>query len=400
MSRTALGLWLHPLRHILDPAATVDWPRLLDLADALDDVLAAHPVGPDLPAGPERSRRLLLARRTLVAEHGFGDQSALGQLLAQFVCGYRDLDLRDGTGLGHGRLIARHGSAQARARWVPRLLAGELAGVAITEPHGGTRVTETRTRAVAAGDGWLLLSGRKCWINRLREAAVFVVFFRDPHGRLAAAAVDATDPGLGRTPAPPSGLAGWSWGVLDLDQVRVHPEDVLIGEGMALLRAHFATYRPWVTATALGGAAAVFDTVTAALAARDIDRVRDNALISIGRAHAQLTTALLGCSVAQHFAEHGHPQAETWSAATKAHGVDTAHTVTADLALLVGAAGFRHDSPIAKTRRDLAGLLLADGIHDSLYRRAGRAHTTPPVAVPTPRENTEVGQAAHLDAAG
>ncbi|SDD73615.1 acyl-CoA dehydrogenase family protein [Actinokineospora iranica] len=400
MTGEAIGLWLNPLRGVLDPAGTVDWTRLDELDAALDDVLAAHPVSPDLPPGPERSHRLRQVRRVLVAEGGFGDQPPLWQLLAQFVCGYRDIDLRDATGLGHARLIARHGTAPTRARWLPRLLAGELAGVAITEPHGGTRVTETRTHAVAGTDGWWLLSGRKCWISRLTEALVFVVFFRDPHGRLAVAAVDATDPGLRRTPVLPSGLAGWSWGVLDLHQVRVHPDDVLIGDAMALLREHFAVYRPWVTATAIGGASAVFDTVTTALAARDIDRTRDNALITIGRAHAQLATALMGCAVAEHLAEQGHHAAETWGAATKAHGVDTAHAAAAELALLVGAAGFRHDSPIAKTRRDLAGLLFADGIHDSLYRSAGRHHTTTPVAVPAPRQDTPEVQTAPVEAAG
>lgn len=81
-----------------------------------------------------------------------------------------------------------------------------------------------------------------------------------------------------------------------------------------------------------------------------------------------------------------HDHAETWAAATKAHGVDTANQTTAELALLLGATGFRADSPIAKTRRDLAGLLYADGIHDSLYRAAGKHHTAPTgTTIPQPR---------------
>ncbi|MGQ0841151.1 acyl-CoA dehydrogenase family protein [Actinokineospora sp.] len=399
MSSAAIGLWLHPLRQVLDPNATVNWQRLRRLAAELDDVLTTYPVGSDLPPGPERSHRLRQVRRVLVADGGFGDEPPLWQLLAQFVCGYRDVDLRDATGLGHGRLVARHATPTARGRWLPRLLAGELAGIAITEPHGGTRVTETRTYAVPARDGGLLLSGRKCWISRLTEAAAFVVFFRDWHGRLAAAVVDAATSGLRRTPVAPSGLAGWSWGALDLDQVRVRPDEILCGDGMALLREHFATYRPWVTATALGGAAAVFDIVTTTLAARDVDRIRDNALITIGRAHAQLATALLGCAVAEHLAEQGDQHANMWAAATKAHGVDVADHTAAELALLVGAAGFRADSPIAKTRRDLAGLLFADGIHDSLYRSAGRHHAGMPVAVPAPRDNTPAIHNAKVDAA-
>jgi hypothetical protein len=90
---------------------------------------------------------------------------------------------------------------------------------------------------------------------------------------------------------------------------------------------------------------------------------------------SQLVTALLGAVAASHLADTGYQQAEFWGAAMKAHGIDTANQATAELALLLGAVGFRADSPIAKTRRDLNGLLYADGIHDSLYRTAGKHHT-------------------------
>ncbi|WP_143532309.1 acyl-CoA dehydrogenase family protein [Saccharothrix sp. ALI-22-I] len=389
----AITTWLHPLRPVLDPAAYVDWTRLAALAQAVDEALDTYPVGPELPAGTERSRRLKAIRQRL-ADHGHLDtanQPALFQVLAQFVCGYRDIDLRDATGLGHGLLIARHGTPQARRKWIPRLLAGDLAGIAVTEPHGGSRPAATRTRAVAGPDGTWLVTGRKTWISRLTEAAVFVLFFRAPDGHLTAAAVDATEQGLHRTPVAPTGLAGWSWGILDLDAVPVRPDDLLRGNGMGLLREHFAGYRPLVTATALGGAAAIFDTVTEVLAVRkatgDLSRLRDSALVTLGRAHAQLVTALLGAVTAAHLAEAGHEDAELWGAATKAHGIDTANASTAELALLLGAAGFRHDCQTAKTRRDLAGLLYADGIHDSLYRMAGKHHTEDHhTAVPAPRE--------------
>jgi alkylation response protein AidB-like acyl-CoA dehydrogenase len=390
----AITGWLHPLRPVLDPVDRVDWTRLEALAAALDDTLEAYPVGADLPTGAERSRRLLAVRRELAARGHSDAGDHLFGVFAQFVCGYHDLDLRDATGLGHGVLIARHGSPQARRAWLPRLLAGGLAGIAVTEPHGGSRPAETRTRAVTGPDGTWLVTGRKTWISRLTEAAVFVVFFRAPDGRLAAAAVDAAAPGLHRQPVPPTGLAGWTWGILDLDAVPVRPRDVLHGDGMMLLREHFAGYRPLVTATALGGAAAVFDTVTATLAARqatgDLPRLRDSALITLGRTHAQLVTALLGVAVASHLADTGHHDAELWGAAMKAHGVDTANSAAAELAPLLGAAGFRADCRTAKTRRDLGGLLYADGIHDSLLRAAGKHHTSSANSViPAPRPASE-----------
>jgi len=49
-------------------------------------------------------------------------------VLLQFVCGYHDVNLRDSTGLGHGRLIAAHGTPQTRGRWLPRLLEGAIPG--------------------------------------------------------------------------------------------------------------------------------------------------------------------------------------------------------------------------------------------------------------------------------
>ncbi|MQY25165.1 acyl-CoA dehydrogenase family protein [Nocardia aurantia] len=373
----AVDAWLTPLRSLLDPGNRLDWPRLAALAGVLDEAGEIHPS----TGGQRRSDELRTVRIEL-ARHGLldtGQQPALFTVLAQFVCGYRDIDLRDSIGLGHGALIARHGGPEPRRRWIGRLLAGELAGIAVTEAHGGSNPAATTTSAVVASDGSWRVTGCKTWISRLTEAAVFVVFLRAPDGRLVAAAVDAAEPGLRRQSIPPAGLAGWSWGILGFDQVPVRPADILEGDGMMLLRNHFAGYRPLVTATALGGAAAMFDTVTTALADRnatdEVTRLRDTALVTVGRAHAQLVTGLLGAAAAATLAESGHPHAERWSAVTKAHGIDVANQAAADLMPLVGASGFRADGRLVKIRRDLGGLLYADGIHDSLYRAAGKQHT-------------------------
>jgi alkylation response protein AidB-like acyl-CoA dehydrogenase len=385
MTSDAITTWLQPLQQIIDPTSVIDWSRLACLDGELTTLLKTYPIGPDLAPGPERSERLLLIRQGMAA-CGFHGSAGVFQLLAQFLCGYHDMDLRDTIGLGHGRLIAEHAPEHARDRWIRRLTRGELAGIAITEPHGGSRPAETQTYAVLASDGTWLISGRKTWISRLTEAAVFVVFFRAPDGRLAAAAVDSSSPGLQRQPIAPTGLAGWTWGVLDLDAVPVNPvQDVLLGDGMGLLRSHFAAYRPLVTATALGGAAAVFDTVVSVLGRRDLPRLRDSALVTLGRTYVQLVTALLGCVTAVQHAETCCPDAEIWSCSMKAHGIDTAHSVAGELALLLGAAGYRADSFVGKTCRDLGGLQYADGIHDSLYRTAGKHHVAQRPPMPTPR---------------
>ena len=57
--------------------------------------------------------------------------------------------------------------------------------------------------------------------------------------------------------------------------------------------------------------------------------------------------------------------------------MDAAYQAASELALLTGAAGFTADCRTAITRADLNALLYADGIHDSLYRTAGRDITSP-----------------------
>ncbi|MGH3907524.1 MAG: acyl-CoA dehydrogenase family protein, partial [Pseudonocardiaceae bacterium] len=289
------------------------------------------------------------------------------------------------TGLGHGELIARHATPVVRTTWLPMLIAGELTGIAVTERHGGSRVREVTTRLVPAVGGGYRLVGEKCWISRLDEAAVFVVFAKDPMGRVAAAVIDGANPGLHRFPQQPVGLSGWSWGGLRLDSVRVTEEQLLgtPGTGLTIFRDHFAHYRPMVTATALGTAAGVHDAVCAHLASRqaryEITRVRDTAMVTIGRMFAGINAALLACLHAQRLSADQQPSADLWGRVAKAYGVDTAYQAVSELILLVGAAGFRFGHWMDKAKRDLNGLLYADGMHDSLYRSGGRTLLAMPV---------------------
>ena len=343
------------------------------------------------PAGhPGRGTELLAVRRTLaplIAEHDAAAAAAeqtspgapeLMQAARQMICGYHDLDLRDATGLGHGRMIARHASAATRQRWVPRLRAGELAGIAMTEASGGTRIRSITTSLVPASDGNWRLHGEKRWISRLTEAAVFVVFARVLDGPITAVVVDAASPGIHRYPEQPTGLGGWTWGRLVFDGVPVAKDDVLATtDGLELFADHFAHYRSLVTATALGAAAAAHDIVTAHLADRcrrgEIDRVRDHALMAVGRTHAQINSALLAALHTQRLAAHAHPAASLWGRTTKAHEDDLARGATDELTVLIGATGFTAAHRLQKLGGDLAALRYADGVHDSLYLSAGRA---------------------------
>ncbi|GGK15293.1 hypothetical protein GCM10010124_04910 [Pilimelia terevasa] len=368
---TAALEWLEPLRDAVPEVNLRGWHRLAGLADSIADLASAAP-----PAGAPDRPRWLLALRTELAGRGYRG-GPMWQTLAQFVAGFHDLDFRDATGAGHAAMIVRHAPAGTAALWRQRVDGGALVGIAATERHGGSRIRQISTSAREVGSRWLL-SGEKCWVSRLAEATALVVFFRDPHSAITAAVVDTDRPGLTRQLTPPVGLGGWSWGALQLRDVAVDPTVDLLGgpgAGLAVFRQHFTAFRPLVGATALGAAAGVHTLVRRTLAGRHaagvIDRVRDNALIALGRAHGELTAALLATLHTSRLAATGHPHADLAARVGKAVGVDVAHRAVAELAPLIGAAGFVAGSPIAKARADLGGLLYADGIHDALYRSAG-----------------------------
>jgi alkylation response protein AidB-like acyl-CoA dehydrogenase len=116
--------------------------------------------------------------------------------------------------------------------------------------------------------------------------------------------------------------------------------------------------------------------MTSTLAARhrirQLSQLRDTALTTVGRTAAELNSALLSAVTSARLTAQASSQAEVWARAVQAHGVQTAISAVEDLAPLIGASGFRAESPVAKARQDLDGLRYADGIHDSLPRSVGK----------------------------
>src|SRR5262249_55464158 len=60
-------------------------------------------------------------------------------------------------------MIASFGTDEQRARYLPRMAAGELhSAYSMTEPHAGSDVQSIRTRAERDGDEWVI-TGQKMW---------------------------------------------------------------------------------------------------------------------------------------------------------------------------------------------------------------------------------------------
>jgi acyl-CoA dehydrogenase len=176
-----------------------------------------------------------------------------------------------------GQVIARFGSEQQRAQFLPGLAAGELiASFALTESEAGSSPAGLRTSARRDGGDWVL-TGTKRFITNAPLADLFVVFARtDPQaaaGRgISAFVVDANSPGLSVGPRDHKmGQRGaWTAEVV-LDEVAV-PAERLVGEegrGYRSALTVLARGRLHIAAMCVGAAQRILDeSVTHARASR------------------------------------------------------------------------------------------------------------------------------------
>lgn len=112
-----------------------------------------------------------------------------------------------------GPSIVRHGTEAQRRRYLPGIAAGELYfAIGMSEPESGSDLAAVRTRAVPAGDGWVL-SGSKVWTSHAHRAHHILVLAR-------------TDPGAAERHAGLSQLLV----DLDADGVAVRPILTLDGQ--------------------------------------------------------------------------------------------------------------------------------------------------------------------------
>jgi len=138
------------------------------------------------------------------------------------------------TGIGTMPLLY-FGTAEQKAKYLPRLANGELIGAyALTEPGSGSDALSAKTTAVLSDDGkHYVLNGRKMWITNGVFADLFSVFAKIDGSKFTGFLVER---GMGVVAGPNEhklGLDGSATCELILDDVKVPVENVLgtIGEG-------------------------------------------------------------------------------------------------------------------------------------------------------------------------
>jgi alkylation response protein AidB-like acyl-CoA dehydrogenase len=148
-------------QEIIDTVRTFVDKEILPVATALehDDVYPAEIV--------EGMREMGLFGLMIPAEHGGLGESLLTYALVveELARGWMSVSGIINTHFIVAWMITRHGTPEQRARYLPRMAAGEVRGAfSMSEPGCGSDVSAIQTRAVAAGDSYEI-TGQKYWLT-------------------------------------------------------------------------------------------------------------------------------------------------------------------------------------------------------------------------------------------
>ncbi|HLN48772.1 MAG TPA: acyl-CoA dehydrogenase family protein, partial [Steroidobacteraceae bacterium] len=131
--------------------------------------------------------------------------------------------------------ILLFGTAEQRARYLPKLASGEMiAAFCLTESGSGSDAASIRTHAEKNPDGTWTLNGEKIWITNGGIADLYTVFARTASGagKISAFLVEARWPGVSHGPHEDKmGIRASSTTTVSFADVRVPPENVLDAEG-------------------------------------------------------------------------------------------------------------------------------------------------------------------------
>jgi alkylation response protein AidB-like acyl-CoA dehydrogenase len=171
-------------------------------------------------------------------EHGGRGASAFDQLIFTDEAAVAGVPVPFLTLHTVGPTIMRFGTAEQKARYLPRIAAGEIHfSIGYSEPEAGTDLASLRTRAVRVkGDGeaggWYVINGQKMWTSLIQYADyVWLACRTDPgaprHKGLSILIVPTDSGGFSWTPVRT--VAGTTTSATYYSDVRV-PASALVGE--------------------------------------------------------------------------------------------------------------------------------------------------------------------------
>jgi alkylation response protein AidB-like acyl-CoA dehydrogenase len=267
------------------------------------------------------------------------------------------------------------GTDEQKARYLPRLAAGELlAAYALTEAGSGSDSAAMRTTARRTGDEYVL-NGSKRFITNAEVAGLYTVFAKtDPdagHAGISAFVVESDAPGFQVTRLEPKlGISGSTTGELAFEDCRVPAASILgeEGEGFRIAMQILDRSRPGIGAQALGIAQGATDYALEYARSRETmgKPIAQHQLIA-----AKLADMETACEAARgllyrfgQLADEGETDLTKASAQAKLFCSDTAMWVTTEAVQILGGYGYIKEYPVERMMRDAKITQIYEGTNE------------------------------------
>jgi acyl-CoA dehydrogenase len=276
------------------------------------------------------------------------------------------------------------GSPSQQQRLLPRIAAGGLGALAITEPTAGSDATDMRTRFTPDGDK-IRIDGGKIFITNGDVADLYFLFGKwseiaDGKASISALILEKGTPGLSvvRTEEK-MGHRASSTAAIAFDGCLV-PRDNLIGapgEGLKILLASLNKSRPSVAAHALGIARAAFEDAVGYINQRRQSGRRIVEFQGIQFLLADLATDLAMCEAwlwhVARLVEAGAPEFGQEASMLKLRASDLAMRISTEAVQLFGGYGYCSDYRVERLMRDAKITQIWEGTNQIHRQLIGRS---------------------------
>ena len=265
--------------------------------------------------------------------------------------------------------VAAYGSERQR-KLLPEMLAGDLLGAyCLSEPQGGSDAANLATRAVHAGDDYVV-TGTKAWITHAGHADYYNIFCRTGGpgaSGISCLLADADTPGvLPQKPERTMGLRSSAPAQIVFDDAHVAADRLIGGEGVGFRIAMQAldAGRLGIAACAVGLAQAAVDYAAAYAREREqfgrpIVEFQGVAFMLADMATLVSAARALTLSAAR-LKDAGRPFSVE-AAKAKLFATDMAMRVTTDAVQVLGGYGFVADHPVERWFREAKVLQIVEG---------------------------------------
>src|SRR5277367_3781724 len=272
--------------------------------------------------------------------------------------------------------ILLFGTAEQRARYLPKLASGELiAAFCLTESAAGSDAASIRTKAEKGADGTWTLNGEKIWITNGGIADLYTVFARTTSGagKITAFLVEAGWPGVSHgAHEDKMGIRASSTATVSFADVTVPPENVLDveGKGFKVAMAILNNGRTGLGGGAVGGMKTLIALATQQAQAR---KQFGQPVAEFGLIREKIAQMTIDCFAAEsavwmvaHYIDSGIEDYSVEAAMSKIFASEALQRSAYEALQIAAGSGFMRDYPYEQITRDCRILTIFEGTNEVL----------------------------------